>query len=250
MAKLTVLEMVNDLANDLDTENVNSLNDTIESIQIAQILRTTYFELIANRNWPHLRRSVQLDSLNDLDTPTHLRLVEGTKELITLSYNKATEEDPTRPAFSQVEYLEPEEFILRTNRRNTDQLETITITELGGIPLLIINDKQPDWYTSFDDEHVVFDSYNVALENTIQSSNTQAVIYQEPIWTHLDSFVPDLPSEAFPLLVAEAKSSAFLVIRQESNAKSEQQSRRQSKWLSRKAFAVSGGVGYPNYGRK
>ena len=250
MAKLTVLEIVNDLANDLDTELVNSIDDTIESSQIAQIVRTTYFELIANRNWPHLKRTVQLESPLSLDRPTHMKLPEDTKELLSLSYNKITEEDPERPAFSTVKYLEPEDFILRTNRRNTDLDNVIVVTDTGGISLLIIDDKQPDWYTSFDDEHVVFDSYNRQIENTLQNSKTQCTMVIEPVWSQEDTFVPDLPIEAFPLLVAEAKSSAFLIIRQESNAKSEQQSRRQSKWLSRKAFSVKGGVRYPNYGRR
>lgn len=250
MAKLTLLEIANDISNDVDTEPFNSINDTVESLQIAQIIKTTYFELIANRNWPHLKRTVQLDSVSDLTKPTHLKLPELTKELISFAYNKKKVDSLTRDRYSDLTYLEPDQFLRKVNMRNVDNADTIKVTDFGGAPIYIKNDKQPEYFTSFDDEYVVLDSYDAAIESTVQNSNTQALVYFEPSWTHSDSAIPDLPSEAFPLLVEEAKSTAFIVLKQQANAKSEQKARRQNTWLSRKAWKVDGGMEYPNYGRK
>ena len=250
MAKLTVLSMVQDIANDLDTEEVNSINSTVESVQIAQILKTCYFELIANRNWPHLRRTIQFDSVSDTDRPTHLQVPELVKEVLSFSYNKRTESDPDRDMWESVRYLEPDHFLVKTNSRNINSDNTDRVTDFGGVSLLILNDRHPEYYTSFDDRYIICDSYNSNLENTLQASKTQVLAYVEPTWTHSDTFIPDLPSEAFPLLIEEAKSTAFLVLKQTANEKAEQKARRQSRWLSRKAFAVEGGIRYPDYGRK
>lgn len=249
MAKLTLIEIVNDVANDIDTEPVNNIADTVESVQIAQIVKTCYFELMASRNWPHLKRSIQLDSVSDLTRPTHLKLPELTKELISFSYNKKTETSPDRDRFTKLTYLEPDHFLKKTNGRNSENTDVTTVTDFGGIDFHVYNDRQPMYFTSFDDEYIILDSYNSDIESTVQSSNTQAIIYFEPSWTHSDSAIPDLPSEAFPLLIEEAKSTAFIVLKQQPNMKSEQKANRQNKWLSRKAWRVDGGVKYPNYGR-
>lgn len=250
MAKLTLLEMTQDIANDLDTEEINSINDTVESVQIAQILKTCYFELIANRNWPHLKRTIKFDSVSDTTRPTHLQVPDLIKEVISFSYNKRSDTNLTKDLWREVKYLEPEHFLYKTNNRNLDNDNVDSVSDFGGATFLIINNRHPEYYTSFDDDYIVCDSYDSDVETTLQSSKTQVLAYVEPTWTHDDDFIPDLPSEAFPLLLSEAKSSSFIVLKQTANEKAEQKARRQSKWLSRKSWRVSGGVRYPNYGRK
>jgi len=249
MAKLSLIEIVNDISNDLDTEPFNSIDDTVESVQIAQIVKTSYFEIMARSNWPHLKRTVQLDNVSDTEKPTHLKLPELTKEVVSFSYNKLREDSLTRDRFSCLEYLPASDFIKKMNERNLDNENVIKTFDFGGAPFYILNNKAPSCFTSFDDEYIVLDSYNSVIEDTVQGSNTQAIIYFEPSWTHEDSAIPDIPSEAFPLLIEEAKSTAFIVLKQSPNAKSEQKARRQKVWLSRKSWRAEGGVQYPNYGR-
>jgi hypothetical protein len=71
-----------------------------------------------------------------------------------------------------------------------------------------------------------------------------------PTWSHVDNAVPNLPEEAFPALVEEAKSTAFLALKQTANQKAEQKASRQQRWLSRKAWSAHGGIRYDDYGRK
>ena len=42
MAKMTLLAMVQDILNDMDGDEVNSISDTVEAEQVAQIIKTTY----------------------------------------------------------------------------------------------------------------------------------------------------------------------------------------------------------------
>ena len=248
MAKMTLLELVQDILNDLDSDESNSINDTQESAQIAQMVKSTYFALISNRNWPHLKRGISLDAPGTTATPTHMKLQDNVKELSFINYNKAKNGE-TRKQYQPVRWAEPDDFLRMTNRRNNDEANIDVITDPSGIELLIRNDKAPEYYTSFDDTHVVFDSYDIAVDDTLQESKVQAQGYVNPIWLPEDSFIPDLPEEAFTLLLEEAKSRASLKLKQTQDVKAEQEAGRQNRWLSRKAWRVEGGLKYPNYGR-
>lgn len=249
MAKLSLLDIVQDIANDLETDEINSINDTVEAIQIAQIVKTTFFEMMAHRNWPHLKRTFQMESSLSVSQPTHVKLPIDVKEVVTIRYNKQRDTD-TRPRYETVEYLENEEFLNRTNDRNSDNTNVDVISDTGGIDIVIMNDRAPEFYTSFDDEYVVFDAYDSAVDTTIQTSKTQVVGYISPAWVVSDTHIPDLPEEAFPALLEEAKSTSFIVLKQAANEKVEQKAQRQHRWLSRKAWRVDGGVRYPDFGRR
>ena len=246
--KMSLLEIVVDILNDLDSDEVNSIDDTTESAQVAQIVKSTYFALISNRNWPHLRKGISLEAPGTTATPTHMRLQDNVNELSFINYNKVKLGE-TRKKYLAVKWVEPDEFLRMTNRRNSDETNIDIITDPSGIELMIRNDQAPTYYTSFNDSHIVFDSYDSEVDDTLQESKVQAQGYVNPIWLPEDDFIPDLPEEAFTLLLEEAKSRASLKLKQTQDVKAEQEAARQNRWLSRKDWRVHGGIQYPNYGR-
>lgn len=249
MAKLSLLEMVVDILNDMDADEVNSIDDTMESVQVAQILKTTYFNLIATRNWPHLRQLITFSNSGTTARPTHLMLKDEVKELDFVNYNNQKSGE-TRRRYTQMKYLTPDAFLRMTNERNNDNDNVDVVTDVTGVELLVYNDRLPTYYTSFDDKWLVFDSYDSEINSTLVSDKVQAQGYIEPSWTVDDSFIPDLPSDAFPAFLAEAKSTAFLTLKQMPNEKAEQMATRGQRWLARKARKIAGGIQYPNYGRR
>lgn len=248
MAKMTLLEMTQDILNDLDSDEVNSIDDTAESSQVAQIIKSTYFAILSNRNWPHTRKLINFTPLADTDKPTHILVPENVKEVVFVKYNKAKVTD-TRKLYEDVKWKEPDEFLRLSNQLISSADNVDTVTDFSGVELLIRNDTAPMYYTSFDDKYIIFDSYDDAVDNTIQQSKIQSLGYVYPEWESEDSFVPDLPIEAFTSLLEEAKSRASLKLKQVADQKAEQEASRQSRWLSRKAWVVNGGIKYPNYGR-
>lgn len=248
MAKLTLLDMVQSILNDMDGDQVNSIDDTFESEQVAVIVRDTFRAMIDNRNWPHLKQLVQLTSSGLSSRPTHVTVPENVKELLTLNYNKVRIGE-TRKSYSEVKWMEPDDFLRLVNGRNNDEPNVDVISDSSGVELLIINDFPPSRYTSFDDETIVMDSYDNLVETTIQESKIQARAVVSPTWSHSDTFIPDLPEEAFTALLEKAKARAMLKLKQVRDVDAEQESARQQRWLSRKAFKVKGGVKYDNYGR-
>lgn len=246
--KLTLLEIVQDIMNDMDGDNVNSINDTIESQQVAQIVKTTYLEMLANRNWPHMHTAFNCSSLSDLDYPTCLRIPDNIKEVKWIRYNKRTSTD-TKDKYEEITYLQPEDFFDHCSHRDSSA-SNMQIVKLNGVRINIRNDQAPQYWTSFDDSVLIMDSWDSAVDSVLQESKNSCWGVRNPDWAGLDSSIPELPAEAFPALVEEAKSTAFYVLRQVANEKAEQKATRQNRWLSRKAWRAKGGIRLPNYGRK
>ena len=246
--KRTLLDIVQEIQSDLDFDEIESIDDTVESEQIVVIVKSTYYAMMNNRDWPHLRRSIQITSLGDTAKPTHMKIQDGVKELCFLKYNKQ-KLGATKKDYGDITFLQPDHFLHKTNQEDSSSANVLTVTDTGGIELLVRTDRAPSYATSFDDEYVVFDSYDSAVDSTMQESKIQAVAYVIPAWSSADDFIPDLPENAFPALVEEAKSKAALRLAQKPDEKAEQEAGRQNRWLARRARRINGGIQYPNYGR-
>ena len=248
MTTMTVLEIVQDIASDMTSDEVNSITDTLESMQIARIVQSSYLEMMSNKNWKHLEQLSTLDSSGDTAKPTHMRMPSNTKELKDVQYDKIKTGE-TRSRIKPVTYVTPDAFLRQTNLLNNDNADVTVVTDVSGVKLLIKNDTPPTYYTSFDDNYVVFDSYDSAVDTTLQSSKTQCIAVHSPTFTLSDTHTPNLPEEAFPGFLAEAKSTCFARIKQAPDQKSEQQAKRQRTWLSRKGWKAGTGMQFPDYGR-
>lgn len=246
--KWTLLELVQDILNDMDADNVNSITDTFESEQVAQMVKASYFAMLSSRDWPHTRKLIHLIPSQDLALPTHMYVPQDVTRMVSINYDAAKVND-TRKYYRPVTWREPDDFLRLTNVQNTDSENVDVIIDPTGVELMIRNNRNPTFYTSFDDETLVFNSYDKEVEDTLQSSKTQARAYVTPEWQMVDSFIPDLPSEAFIALLEEAKSRAMIKLKQQEDPKAEQEARRQQRWLSRNDWKVKGGIKTPNYGR-
>jgi hypothetical protein len=239
MKKLTLLEIVQDILSDMDSDEVNSITDTTESLQVAQVVRTTYSHIIDGRDWPHLYTLFQITGWSDGDKPTHLTIPEDVVEVMWLKYDK-----------KEVAYKSPESFLQLVDVRDPALTTVDTVVDVSGVSLYILNDRAPSYWTSFDEKTIIFDSYDSAVENTIVTAKTQAYGKRLPVFTMEDSFVPDLPAQAFSYLLAESKAHASMSLRQAQDGKAEQYSLTQRRRMSQEAWKVQGGVTIPNYGRK
>lgn len=248
--KYTLLEIVSDILSDMDGDYVASINETDEATQVAQIVKTTYQAMMSNRNWPHTAKVINITPPADNLLPTHTKLADDVKELISVYYDikKVSE---TRLNYRQIKYLDPDDFLRYTNQRNSDDVNCDIVLDPSGVKIMIMTNKAPEYYTSFDDVYMIFDSYDIAVDSTIQANKTQVRAYTIPIFEMEDDFIPDLPDEAFAALIEESKSKAMFKLKQTQDIKAEQEASRQQRWLSRKAWKVHEGDLYPySYGRK
>jgi hypothetical protein len=248
MAKMTLLEMTQDILSDMDSDEVNSINDSVESLQVAQIIKTTYYNIIDGRDYDFLYELFQLESSGTSSRPTHMKLPENIIDLKYIKYNTRKSAD-TKDKYLKIDYLNPEDFMEVLDARDSSKSNVTVVTDTTGISLNIKNDKAPEYFTSFDDENLVFDSYDSVIDSTLQNSKTQCHGKRSVAFTLLDTFTPDLPVQMFSYLLAEAKSTAFVTLKQMPNAKAEQVSNSQKRRMSQDAWRLKNGIEYPNYGR-
>lgn len=235
MATYTLLEITQNVLNALDSDNVNSIDDTVESVQVAQLVKEAYYELISQRDWPFLYDLGILVSLGDISTPTKMVLNSSWNKVKWIRYNK-----------KEVSYLSPDDFTDLIDKRTVQT----GVTNSSGIGL----NRDPDYWTSYDDTHVIFDSYNSTVESLLSSSKTNVYATITPTWTHVDTFVPQMPEKFFPMLIAEVKAQAFVNLKQQSNAREERKAQRGRVTMRNEAWRNEyGETKYNtkvNYGRK
>ena len=248
MAKMTLLEMTQDIMSDMDSDEINSINDSVESLQVAQIIKTTYYNIIDGRDYDFLYELFQLDSSADSNRPTHMSLPDNILDLKYVKYNTRKSSD-TKDKYTKIKYLMPEDFMDLVDKRDSSKSNVTVVTDATGISINVINDKGPEYFTSFDDENLVFDSYDSAVDSILQNNKSQCHGKRSVVFTMSDLFIPDMPAQMFSYLLAEAKSVAFATLKQMGNAKAEQQSVSQKRRMSQDAWRLKNGIHYPNYGR-
>jgi hypothetical protein len=249
MAKRTLLDMTQDILSVMDSDSVNSISDTVESEQVANLLKTTYFDMIFEMDLPHTGTLFSLTASGSSSKPSHMLIPDDVMKILWIKYDVVDSGD-TASKYRDVTYMNPIDFITMCAMRDEDDTDNISsITDYSGVELLINKTQDPRFWTSFDDEHIVFDAYDSTVDSTLQASKVICHGYKEEEWTHEDDAIPDLPSNLFPMLVAEAKSTA-LALWKEPNQKIEQRARRMRVRSQRNKWRENGGHDGPHYGRK
>ena len=251
MPKQSLLDLTQDILSDGSGDYVNSIDDTEESEQIARIIRTAYWDIIEENHskFPNLKALVQLDSASSLAKPTHMQLNADVYTVHFLRYNVRKLTD-TKEVYKEIEYRVPSEFLDILNSRDSAATNVQIVADDSGAELLIKNDKAPEYYTSFDDTTFVFDSWDEEVENTLQTSKTQMYVSQIPVWVHEDAHIPDLPPQAFSLLLSESKSVYWNAIKQLPNQKEEQKASRQRRTLQQHKHQIKKAVTPKRFGRR
>lgn len=243
--KMTLLEIVQNILSSMDAEEVSTISDTIESLQVAEEVKTTYYENLGAWKVPNRVQMVNMESVADSANHPHaLKVPDNIVEIHWLRYNTQTVADPK---YVPVQYCSPEDFLERVLNNTSGD----TVTHINNdMPYYIQSNKNPEYWTIIDNEHILFDSYNSTLDASIQVSKCMVYAEATPSWTSSDDFIPDLPANYFPMLLAEAKSASFINYKGVANEKEEQRSRRQKVTLQNNQSRVNQNeANTPDFGR-
>lgn len=246
--KLTLLEIVQSVLNSMDSDSVNNIDDTIESLQVADVAREVYYELMSYNDWEHLYEWRELEPLSDSNYPNFLRIPDDVGHMELFKYETTREEDDKR-TFSFITYVSPKDFMTIVHNRGSNEDNILTIKNHNNVEMFIRNDRAPQYWTSFDDEHIVTDSYDSEVDSTLQSHKTSAWCRVTPKWDRVNTFIPDMPEEFFSAYLAEVKSTCHLYFKQQLSQKDEQIARRGLAHVRRKERFDKGRT-WLSYGRK
>ena len=175
MALINVLTYVQRALGVVDANNVSSIGETVESNQVFELLETAYVELITDFPWHHLREFQQLQVTADKHI---MRLPTDTMGFDYIRYNK-----------KDVQFIEPHAMQEKLDSRDT----TLTDVDAFGA----ISDRDPAFWTTVDDENIIFDSYNASLQASLSLIET----VREPVALVLGTDIPDVVKRMEPILL-------------------------------------------------
>lgn len=142
-------------------------------------------------------------------SPSVVQIPEDVSEIKHLKYQTSITGE--RLHMDVLEYLDPNSFLEVVQSYDTTRSNCFydnTIYENIEVPFYA--DKDPHYWTSFDNKNIVVDSYNYLKDyNGLDKNKTQVLAVVTPAWTEADTFIPDMPPQLFPLLVYEAAEACM-----------------------------------------
>lgn len=224
----TLLYTVQRVLEKLNLDPVNSINDTVDSLLVSREAESTFYDLMTRAEWEDKIDLIEVTSVSDLSQPTTLKLDGDVHNITSLRYDVTTAED-TNKVIREIMWLEPEDFLNMSYSLNSSN-DNVDVVEYKDIPLLIINDRMPMYYTSFDNEYLVFDSYHKDTEDTLIGTKTVCYGKKVPTWLQDDNFVIPVQDSLYPLFLSMLASACSIYMNSEINQEDE---RRQARGMSR-----------------
>jgi hypothetical protein len=219
----------------MDSDEVTSINDTVESLQVVEVIKTVYDDIISRGDLTTNKTPFNLTASESVLQPILMTKPTNIERVEWIKYD-TRDVDDTEANWTTLTYLPPVDFVDHMHSGNQSGTNVGTFNYLSGafsMAFTYRNDTAPNYYTSFDDNVIFFDSYDVAVDSKLQSSKTLCYGSLVTTFERSDEFVPDLQPQQFALLLAEAKSLAWVELKQTGHEKAEQSSRRNWRHLQK-----------------
>lgn len=228
--RMTLLEMVQEILSALDSDEVDNISDTTESLQVATLIRRVFYDIATDIGLPEREGVVSLEASGDTDLPILMTVPSNVVRVSWLKYNAQTDAE-TNADYWDVCYLPFKDFLdMQRGLANgsTADVDEATVTSPEGqdFKLMYRTDKAPQYYTSLGNT-LLFDSFDNTVDSTLQESKIVAggIIY--PVFTLTNTFAPPLDPTEFSYFYNKAKTRAFAEVKQAQNAESASETRRQ-----------------------
>lgn len=248
--KYTLLEMVQTILSSMDSDEVSSINDTVESQQVAKVIRTAYFDLINRAQAPEhfdLKKLVQTTTA----TPVLMTVPDDVSQVEWIKYDSATATQTT-VNMRMLDYLCLEDFFEMQDRLDPTNSWVGSMT-VGESSFLFSKNAAPHFYTTMDDRQIIFDSYDSGVETQLKAAKTRAYCRLIIPFSLENAFTPDLDETQFIILLNEAKSLAWTELKQSPHVKAEQGAKRAWSLLQKSKDRIVGLSDFqklPSYGRR
>lgn len=250
--KYNLLTMAQAILSSMDSDEVNSIGDTTEATQVAIVIRTAYLDMVERAGLPETKELFILGSRPTGYPPTALSLPSTYNNIEWVKYDTrlSTETDPN---YVTIPFLDRDEFLNRMYLLNVSE-DNVGVTTVNSVQYLYKDDVAPTCYTVFDDNTLIFDSYDGAISATLLPARSLAYGRKAITFSLTDAFAfPELDDEQHTLLLNEAKALAWFELKQSPHQKAEVNSKRGWTRLQRTKEATQKNSpldDLPNYGRR
>ncbi len=254
--KQTLLQITQDILASMDSDEVNSITDTTESLQVARLVRQAYFDLIDDLDPPEHYVQFELEASTDADKPTLMTVPEDVSKVVWVRYD-CHDVDDDNPNIQLIDFKNKDDFFTSMYQleADDDNVGTFDVTTIdsSSIPVYYYTDRAPLYYTCIDDRTLLFDAYDSEVDSTLQKTKT--VCYGKKVITFdlSDDTTPDLDEESFRRLFNEAKNLCFAELKSVNHVIADRNAKRARNRSFKNKFRVVGQSDFdqlPNFGRK
>lgn len=225
--KYTLLELVKRVLESMESDEVSDINETQESVSVANIVKECYFDIVGEMNMAEQEGLFKLDASGDNTKPVLMYVPQNVSRIQYLKYN--IDNTVGTPNYRDLRYVDNKEFLYY--QQNFDPADTaidqVTVV-LNGTNFVFQyrNDSHPTYYTIFDESSVVFDAFDSSVETTLTTVRTLGWGDFVPSFSMTNTWTPDLDPRQFQLLLQDAKATAFVELRQSQNPTAEKKARK------------------------
>lgn len=206
----------------MDSDEVNSISDTVEAQQVANVIKTSYEDLVSYLDLPERFTLFQLNDSGDPDLPVVMYRPAGISRMLWLKYDCQTTDDTT-VNYREMKYLAPQDFLDQIIPQ-AQQDDTVEFN-VNDMRFFCWTDRAPTYWTSFDDYTIIFDSIDLSVDTTLQQDKTLCYGKQTTDFLLEDGFIPPLDEDKFSLLFNEAKAMCFAELKQTEHKRAEKKVR-------------------------
>lgn len=253
--KMTLLDMVQSILSSMDSDEVNSYSETPESLQVAYIIRDSFFDVINRANLEEHYRLFELEATGGIAKPTLMTVNEKVDKLLWIKYDNRLLTD-TYADYVSVHPMPLKDFIEYTYSFDKTAPEFFSYDHTistDSITIFGYNNIYPRYYTELEDNTIIFDSYDSTVDAFLAKNKTLCYGLVLPEFTFSNSFVLPIDGNMHQLVFNEAKRQAFIELKQTANPVAEQRAKRtwiHSQSAKENVPTASYYNKYPNYGRK
>jgi hypothetical protein len=253
--KQTVLELTQSILSSMNSDEINSIADTVESNDIAILLRDVYYDIAVELNLDAHESLFELEDSGNADQPVLMFLPENVSKLYWIKYNNQLVTD-TNSSYLPVCHKDFDDFYIMQNglRENTNTGEMSFDMNSEDFEIMYATDRMPTWYTHVGNETLIFDAVDLAEDTTLQKEKTMCGGLIYPTFELEDSFVPVLDAAQFPYYRNRAKVRAFAEQKQVQNAEAAGEARNQKVLMQKRKSRINEGPAIKQlqarYGRK
>lgn len=244
---MTLLEMVQNILSEMSSDNVNSIGDTDESLQVAGFIKDSYYDILESTDeYEFNKQYVRLEGLGDLNAPTKLLIPSNVVKIRNFKYNTRTAEQNS-DQWQTLFYQTPEDFMNMVKARGDDTDDIVAIDIGTGVEIFCYNNRAPVYYTSFDQNYIFCDAYDSGVDNTLRDSKTEVYAIMQMPWLLQDTFEPTMPYNLVRTVLNEAKARSYVLLKGDVNPHAENYAKgmkQTSKFTAVKTYKPRGVVRY------